>query len=82
MYTYSMLWTSIWDEFLAANAPPGPGWYDMQVADAKIKLSMEAQWPGLQWETEKVRDYVCNREHETALRWRLMNFLVSAPQLA
>jgi hypothetical protein len=82
MYTYSMLWTSIWDEFLAANAPPGRGWYDMLVADAKIKLSMEAEWPGLQWETEKVRDYVCNREHETALRWRLMNFLVSAPQFA
>lgn len=77
MYSYAKLWTSIWDANFAAKASKEPNWYDIRVQDAHITISYDSVWPGLQWDTWRVQEYLGDEDAEIRIRQRLIVYLVS-----
>ena len=79
MISFSMLWTSIWQDFMAPTHPP-PGWAEVQFADAKVMIAYQQLPPRLLWDMDKVQEYLDSGVTETAMRQKLQVFLVSKPR--
>ncbi|RVX72465.1 hypothetical protein B0A52_03653 [Exophiala mesophila] len=76
MYSYAKLWTSIWDANFAAKASSKePNWHDIRVQDAHITISYDSVWPGLQWDTWRVQEYLSGDNAEIRIRQRLIVYL-------
>jgi Fungal specific transcription factor domain len=76
MISYSQLWTSIWQEFMAPNHHT-PTWPEMQVADAKVLIAYQQLPPRLLWDMDKVQEYLGSEITEIAMRQKLQVYLVS-----
>jgi hypothetical protein len=78
MISFSKLWTSIWQEFMAPTHPT-PGWAEVQFADAKVMIAYQQLPPRLLWDMEKVQEYLDSGVTETTMRQKLQVYLVSKP---
>lgn len=77
MVAYNKLWASIWDGFLAPNAPMAGDWVEIQVLDARV-LALKEQIPReLSWGAELIGDAIANGVTDTQMRRRLTIFLAS-----
>ncbi|KAH6959539.1 hypothetical protein DER45DRAFT_644772 [Fusarium avenaceum] len=75
MFSHARLWASVWDGFLAPNAPMANDWVEIQAFDAKL-LALREQYPDtLSWGGESVEDTIFNTCSEPEDRRRLLVFL-------
>ncbi|RGP68818.1 hypothetical protein FSPOR_5024 [Fusarium sporotrichioides] len=74
-FSHARLWASIWDGFLAPNAPMANDWVEIQAFDAKLLALME-QYPNtLSWDGESVEGTFSKMSSEPEDRRRLNVFL-------
>lgn len=77
MFSHARLWASVWDGFLAPNAPMASDWVEIQAFDAKL-LALREQYPEISsWNGESVDNTILNSPCELEDRRRLLVFLVS-----
>ncbi|KAK0384230.1 hypothetical protein NLU13_8318 [Sarocladium strictum] len=76
MFNHSRLWASIWDGFLAPNAPMASDWVEIQMFDAKLLAMREQHVDNLSWSPEAVEGSTSNASSEPEDRRRLLVFLV------
>ncbi|QGI98413.1 hypothetical protein CEK26_011482 [Fusarium fujikuroi] len=75
MFSHARLWASVWDGFLAPNAPMAGDWVEIQAFDAKL-LALREQYPDmLSWNSESVDDTIFKSPTEPEDRRRLLVFL-------
>ncbi|TVY63141.1 putative transcriptional regulatory protein [Fusarium oxysporum f. sp. cubense] len=75
MFSHARLWASIWDGFLAPNAPMASDWVEIQAFDAKL-LALREQYPDiLSWNGESVDNTIFKSPSEPEDRRRLLVFL-------
>ncbi|KAF5578112.1 hypothetical protein FPANT_10099 [Fusarium pseudoanthophilum] len=75
MFSHARLWASVYDGFLAPNAPLASDWVEMQSFDAKL-LAFREQYPDISpWNGESVDDAIFKSPSETEDRRRLLVFL-------
>ena len=76
MITHSRLWTFVWDNFFAPNAPKAGNYDEIQMVDARIVILHQKNRKGLHWDPEKMDLYTRNGETEHQIRRRLLVYLV------
>lgn len=75
--TFSRLWTYIWDNFFAANAPKAGNWEEIELVDARILISQKHLPPHLLWQTDQIHRFFDQGESDFQIRRRLLVYLVS-----
>lgn len=78
MISYSRLWASIWQDYLAPNAQLVGNWTEIQLTDARIMIAYHQIPPQLIWETSTVEEDLNNGVTEASMRRRLQTYLVSS----
>jgi hypothetical protein len=77
MFSHARVWASIWDGFLAPNAPIASDWVEIQAFDAKLLALKEQYSDNLSWNGESVNNTIFKSSSEPEDRRRLLVFLVS-----
>ncbi|SCV57292.1 uncharacterized protein FFB14_15064 [Fusarium fujikuroi] len=78
MFSHARLWASVWDGFLAPNAPMASDWVEIQAFDAKL-LALREQYPDISSWNGEVDNTILNSPCELEDRRRLLVFLASVP---
>jgi len=77
MMSHSKLWTYIWDNFFAPNAPKAGNWDEVRMVDAKIVILDQRHSSQLLWIPEEIDHCIERGEAEPQIRRRLVIYLVS-----